>query len=53
VTASIDGFQRPIEPFRMDDVLLALRGRTLMMALDASPPFPVPRRQAAQILAVV
>jgi hypothetical protein len=46
-------FLRPVDPFRMDDVLFALRGRTLMMALDASPPFPVPHRQAAQILAVV
>jgi hypothetical protein len=45
--------KRPRDPLRIDDVMFALRGRTLMLALDAAPPFAVPPKEAAQILSVV
>lgn len=46
--------QRPSDTFQVDDVRLAMRGRTLLMALDAvSPPFVVPTIEAQQILLAV
>lgn len=46
-------FQRPREPLRFDDVTLTVHGRDVLLALDASPRFPMPRRDAAQLQAVV
>jgi hypothetical protein len=46
-------FQRPRSPLTSDDVTLSMRGRDVVLGLELAPGFPLPRRIAAQLLAVV
>ena len=36
-----------------DDITLTMRGKLVLIALDAAPPLPVPPRLSAQLQAVV